>query len=58
MDQASIDQQQEVVQNFFWLLNNDFTEADRLIESDENFDHINTFNACYTLYQEHLKNRN
>lgn len=55
MDQTFINQQQEVVENFYWLLQHDFTEADRLIQSDENFDHVNTFNACYTLYQEHLK---
>ena len=47
--------QQAVVEDFSRLLDEDFTKADDLIQSDENFDHINTFNACYELYKQSVK---
>lgn len=49
------DNQQQVVENFYELLYTNFTEADRLIQDDENFEHVLTYNACYQLYQEHCK---
>lgn len=46
--------QQEIVQNFADLLKENFSKADELIASDDNFDNVITYNACYTLYQQHL----
>ena len=47
--------QQAVVEDFSRLLDEDFTKADELVQSDENFDHVNTFNACYELYGRYVK---
>ena len=57
MKTIDLSNQQEVVANFYNLLHDDFTEADRLIQSDNNFGNIITFNACYDLYQQHIADK-